>query len=136
MAGYAVANLKELENSAERFGLAPHVEARFARTALDAEETGLSYQRLAPGARYPFGHRHADQEEIYVVLSGGGRVKLDDEVVGVRPWDAIRVAPETIRCFEGGPDGLELLAFGTHTDAQPEMIPGWWSDDDAASSQS
>jgi mannose-6-phosphate isomerase-like protein (cupin superfamily) len=133
MAGYALANLKELENSAERFGLAPDVEARFARTALDAEETGLSYQRLAPDARYPFAHRHSDQEEIYVVLSGTGRVKLDDALVDVHPWDAIRVAPSTIRCFEAGPDGLEFLAFGTHTDAQPEMLPGWWSDDAAIS---
>jgi mannose-6-phosphate isomerase-like protein (cupin superfamily) len=133
VAGYAVANLKELENSAEQFGLAPDVEARFARTALDVEETGLSYQRLAPGARYPFAHRHSDQEEIYVVLSGSGRVKLDDDVVDVRSWDAIRVAPSTIRCFEAGPDGLEFLAFGTHTDAQPEMLPAWWSDDAAPS---
>jgi mannose-6-phosphate isomerase-like protein (cupin superfamily) len=129
VAGYTVANLKELENSAEQFGLAPDVEARFARTSLEADRTGVSYQRLAPNARYPFGHRHADQEEVYVVLSGAGRVKLDDEVIDVRTWDAIRVAPETTRCFEAGPDGLEFLAFGEHTDSQPELLPGWWSDD-------
>jgi quercetin dioxygenase-like cupin family protein len=128
MADYTVANLKELENSAERFGLAPAVEARFGRTALGAAETGLSYQRLAPKARYPFAHRHADQEEIYVVLSGSGRVKLDDDVVDVRAWDAIRVAPTTVRCFEAGPEGIEFLAFGIHTDSQPEMLPGWWSE--------
>jgi uncharacterized cupin superfamily protein len=127
VAGYTVANLKELENSAEQFGLAPDVEARFGRTALGAERTGVSYQRLAPNARYPFGHRHADQEEIYVVLSGSGRLKLDDDVVDVLAWDAIRVAPETTRCFEAGPDGIELLAFGEHTDESPEMRPGWWS---------
>jgi mannose-6-phosphate isomerase-like protein (cupin superfamily) len=133
MAGYAVANLKELENSAERFGLAPDVEARFARSPLGASETGLSYQRLAHGARYPFAHRHSDQEEIYVVLSGSGRVKLDEEIVDVKAWDAIRVAAETIRCFEAGSDGIELLAFGTHTDSQPEMLPGWWSDEELVS---
>jgi mannose-6-phosphate isomerase-like protein (cupin superfamily) len=128
VAGYTVANLKEVENSAERFGLAPAVEARFARTTLAAERTGVSYQRLAPNARYPFGHRHADQEEIYVVLSGTGRVKLDDEVVDLRAWDAVRVAPETSRCFEAGPEGMEFLAFGEHTEQSAEMLPGWWSD--------
>lgn len=128
MAGYAVANLKEIENSAERFGLAPDIEARFARTSLGAERTGVSYQRLAPSARYPFGHRHSDQEEIYVVLSGSGRVKLDDEIVEVRAWDAIRVRPETTRCFEAGPDGIEFLAFGEHTEEPPEMLPRWWAD--------
>jgi mannose-6-phosphate isomerase-like protein (cupin superfamily) len=126
--GYALANLKELENSAERFGLAPEVEARFSRTALGAERTGLSYQRLAPNARYPFGHRHPDQEEIYVVVSGSGRLRLEDEIVDVRAWDAIRVAPETARCFEAGPEGIEFLAFGEHTAESPEMLPGWWSD--------
>jgi uncharacterized cupin superfamily protein len=126
--GYALANLKELENSAERFGIAPDVEARFGRTALGAERTGVSYQRLAPNARYPFGHRHPDQEEIYVVVSGSGRLRLEDEIVDVRAWDAIRVAPETARCFEAGPEGIELLAFGEHTAVAPEMLPGWWSD--------
>jgi mannose-6-phosphate isomerase-like protein (cupin superfamily) len=129
VAGFTLANLKEVENSAERFGLAPDVEARFARTALEAERTGVSYQRLAANARYPFGHRHADQEEIYVVLSGSGRLKLEDEVVEVRAWDAIRVSPETARCFEAGPEGIEFLAFGEHADEAPEMLPGWWPDD-------
>jgi mannose-6-phosphate isomerase-like protein (cupin superfamily) len=127
VAGYTVANLKDVENSAERFGYAPAVEARFARTSLAAERTGLSYQRLAPNARYPFGHRHADQEEIYVVVSGAGRAKLEDDVVELRAWDAIRVAPETTRCFEAGPKGMEFLAFGEHTEEPPEMLPGWWA---------
>ena len=129
MADYAKANLKKLESSAEQFGLAPDVEARFGRQALGAERTGISYQRLAPNARYPFGHRHSDQEEIYVVLSGSGRLKLEDEVIDVRAWDAIRVAPETTRCFEAGSDGVEFVAFGEHTDEAPELLPGWWSDD-------
>jgi mannose-6-phosphate isomerase-like protein (cupin superfamily) len=128
VAGYTVANLKEVENSAERFGFAPAVEARFARGPLAAERTGVSYQRLAPNARYPFGHRHPDQEEIYVVVSGAGRVKLEDEVVELRAWDAIRVAPATTRCFEAGPEGMEFLAFGEHTEEPPEMLPGWWAD--------
>ena len=129
MAGYTIKNLKEVEDAAPKFGLAPKVEARFARDALEAQSSGLSYQRLAPGSRQMFGHRHVEQEEIYVVLGGGGRLKLDDDVIEVRPLDAVRVAPETMRCFEAGPEGLELLAFGPRRGANDvEMSPGWWSD--------
>jgi mannose-6-phosphate isomerase-like protein (cupin superfamily) len=129
MAGYTLKNLKEVEDAAPRFGLAPDVEARFARDALDAEASGFSYQRLAPNARQRFGHKHAEQEEIYIVLGGSGRVKLENEVVELRALDALRVAPETTRCFEAGPDGLELLAFGPRRgENDAELIPGWWSD--------
>jgi mannose-6-phosphate isomerase-like protein (cupin superfamily) len=126
VSGYAIANLKELENSAERFGLAPNIEARFGRTALESERSGLSYQRLAPNFRGPFGHRHEQQEETYVVVAGSGRVKLEDEVRDLRQWDAIRVAPQTARGFEAGPDGLELLAFGAGEAGDTEMLSDWW----------
>jgi mannose-6-phosphate isomerase-like protein (cupin superfamily) len=112
-----------------KFGLSPDVEARFGRKELDAQQSGISYQRLAPNVRYGFGHRHSDQEETYVVTSGGGRVKLGDEIVEVRQWDAIRVAPETMRNFEAGPDGLELVAFGAgDVGDAPEMVQDWWDD--------
>jgi len=123
---YKIANLKELENSAERFGLAPNLEARFARSALEAEKSGLSYQRLAPSFRGPFGHRHEQQEETYVVVSGSGRVKLEDEVCELRQWDAVRVAPRTARAFEAGPDGLELLVFGAGASGDAETLADWW----------
>jgi uncharacterized cupin superfamily protein len=126
MSGYTVSNLKEVEDSAVAFGLSPDLEARFARDALGCEQTGLSYQRLAPGARSTFSHRHAADEEIYVVLSGGGSVRLDDDDVGVGRWDAVRVAPGTARSFAAGPDGLELLAFGTHRPDDVEMLPAPW----------
>jgi quercetin dioxygenase-like cupin family protein len=129
--GYTIRNLLEVEDQAPKFGLAPGLEARFARQALEGEQTGLSYQRLEPGFRIPFGHRHGDQEEIYVVVSGSGRMKLDDDIVELRAWDAIRVASSTMRGFEAGPDGAELLAFGSPRDGAPndaEMLPGWWSD--------
>jgi uncharacterized cupin superfamily protein len=131
MASYTVKNLKEdVENSAPKFGYAPQMEARFARGDLDCEQTGISYQRLAPDVRGPFGHRHNAQEEIYVVLSGGGRAKLDDDVIDLRPLDALRVAPGTARAFEAGPDGLELVAFGAPSTGEQdvEMLPDWWTD--------
>jgi mannose-6-phosphate isomerase-like protein (cupin superfamily) len=131
MSAYTVVNLKEIEDAAPKFGLSPDLEARFARGALEGEQTGLSYQRIAPGYRIPFGHKHSGQEEVYVVVSGGGKMKLDDEVVDVETWDAIRVASGTMRGFEAGPDGAEILAFGAPTEGKPndaEMEQGWWSD--------
>ena len=128
MGRFAMTNLKEVEDSAPRFGFAPALEARFPRGALGLERVGLSYQRLAPNARLPFGHRHREQEEVYVVVAGSGRVNLDGEVRDVREWDAIAVPPGTARCFHAGPDGLAFLAFGTSTGgmADVESLPDWW----------
>ena len=110
--------------------MSPDLEARFARDALDAERLALSYQRLAPGFRMPFGHRHGEQEEVYVVVGGSGRVKLGDDVVDVRPWDVVRVAKETMRAFEAGPGGLEFLAVGTPKTGggDADVVHGWWAD--------
>lgn len=130
MGGYTIRNLKEIEDSAVKFGFSPDLEARFARGPLETDHLGLSYQRLAPDTRAPFGHRHRQQEEIYVILSGSGRAMLGNETVNVRPLDALRVAPEVARAFESGPDGLELLAFGAGEGGvgDAEQAPGWWGD--------
>jgi uncharacterized cupin superfamily protein len=125
---YTVKNIKQLEDLAVKFGHSPDLEARFARDDLGCERTGISYQRLAPGVRMPFSHRHKRDEEIYVVISGTGQAKVGDEVVEVGPWDTIRVAPETVRAFAAGPDGIELLAFGTHADDDVERLPPDWPD--------
>ncbi len=127
---YAIANLKELDDMAVQYGLAPAIEARFAREVLGCEITGISYQRVAPNARHPLSHRHGRQEEIYVVVSGGGRANLDGEIRELRQWDALRVAPETTRGFEAGPDGVELLAIGAPSTGpgDADLAPGWWSD--------
>ena len=79
MAAYTKVNLKDdVEDQAPNFGLAPNLEARMARVPLRLEQSGLSYQRLAPNFRVPFGHRHKTQEEVYLVVSGSVRVKLED----------------------------------------------------------
>jgi uncharacterized cupin superfamily protein len=129
MADYTVLNLKsDVEDMGERFGYAPNMEARFARKPLGLEKSGISYFKLAPGFRVPFGHRHAEQEEIYLVLSGSARVKLDDELVELKPMDAVRIPVSAMRGFEAGPDGAQVVAFGApDTDNKDlEMDPDFW----------
>ena len=128
MPNYTVKNLKQVENMAERYGMSDGLEARFARGALELENFGLSYQRLEPNFRMPFGHKHGEQEEVYVVLSGSARLKLDDEIVELKQWDAIRVPGEVTRNFEGGPEGAEVLAIGAPIAKDTEMLQGWWAD--------
>jgi quercetin dioxygenase-like cupin family protein len=131
MAGHTIKNLRtDVENMAPKFGMAPTVEAHFARRDLGTKLLGATFFRVAPDSRVPFGHSHADQEEIYVVVEGGGRVKLDDEIVELRRFDAIRVSPETIRCFEGGPEGLGYLAFGgpSEESVEAQFVPDFWTD--------
>lgn len=125
---YTVMRLTDVKDSAQQFGVGGDMEARFAKDELDAERTGLSHHRLKPTKRQPFGHKHDQAEEIYVVLGGSGRVKLDDDVVEVEPLDAIRVAPGVIRAFEAGPGGLEVLAVGARHDGDGEIVADWWTD--------
>jgi mannose-6-phosphate isomerase-like protein (cupin superfamily) len=119
-------NLDHVEDAAPGNGFGERWEARVARTDLQAERTGLTHFRLRPGRRSPFNHRHREAEEIYVVLSGDGLVKLGEELRAVGPLDAIRIAPEVPRAFEAGPDGLELLAFGPHVEADGEPVDDDW----------
>jgi uncharacterized cupin superfamily protein len=129
MADWAIVNLKEeVENSAERFGLAPDLEARFGRNALGIAGGGFSYQKLAPDFQSPTGHRHRKQEEVYVVVGGSGRVKLEDEVRELRQWDAVRVPAGVARGFASGPDGLELFAIGFGEGGDAEMLPEFWGE--------
>ncbi len=130
MGDYTIVNIREHENIAPKFGMPHDMEARFPKQALNCEVGAVGLETLAPGFRTPFGHRHKTQEELYVVVSGSGRVKLDDEIVDIRRWDVIRVPAETMRNFEAGPDGLEILAFGAPIaeESDGEIVPGWWTD--------
>ena len=102
---------------------------RFARNALESPEIGVSRFTYEPGARMPWGHRHTVQEEVYVVVAGSGRAKLDDEVIEVEAWDVIRVAPSVIRSFEAGPDGMDVICIGGRKPEGPdsERFPDFWS---------
>lgn len=129
MSDYTIKNLKELDDVAA--GRGGDVEARFARSQIESEHLGVSLFRYGPGFRSSFGHRHREQEEAYVVVSGSGRIRLDDEVLDLRQWDVVRVAPSVVRAFEGGPDGMEIVAVGSDRPegGDGEMINDFWPAD-------
>jgi quercetin dioxygenase-like cupin family protein len=110
MSRFATINLLDVEDSVgER---APGIEGRFARKHLDSRDLGISLFRYAANLRSPVAHSHREQEEAYVVVAGSGRLLLDNEVHELRQWDVVRVAPEVVRAFEAGPDGLDIVAVG------------------------
>jgi len=119
---YTIKNLRDVEDMAASQGFGEMQEARFAHGDLDSEQSGISLQRVKPGKRHAFAHRHKEVEEIYVVISGSGRVKLDDEVTEISELDAIRVAPSVTRAFEAGEDGLELIAFSPRAQGDAEIV--------------
>jgi len=125
---YTIKNIKDVEDAAA--GRATGVEARMGRSSIGSKDLGVSYFRYDAGKKASYGHRHKVQEEAYVVVSGGGRMKLDDDIVEIKQWDVVRVAPEVIRGFEAGPDGLELVIVGgpRPEDGDGEMISDWWVD--------
>jgi mannose-6-phosphate isomerase-like protein (cupin superfamily) len=126
---YTHKNMAEVEDAAAKFGFEESQETRFPSDDLETEQTGFSHHRFKPAKRQAFAHRHDHAEEVYFVVSGSGRVKLDDEIVELRHHDAIRVSAGVIRCFEAGEDGLEVLAFGARrTDDRGEVLHGWWAD--------
>jgi mannose-6-phosphate isomerase-like protein (cupin superfamily) len=131
MANYTKLNLRgEVEDQAPKFDLSPEMEYRAARAPLELENAGISFFRLEPNFRVPFGHTHLVQEEVYIVVAGSARLKLDDELLELKPWDAVRIARETMRNLEGGPEGAEILLFGAPNagSGDAQMSPGWWTD--------
>jgi mannose-6-phosphate isomerase-like protein (cupin superfamily) len=130
MAGYTKLNIDEIEDSAPKFGLAPGLEARFGGRPLESEIVAVSHETLAPGFRVPFGHMHRDQEEIYVVLRGSGRIKIEDEILDLGEGDIVRLGRGVWRCTEAGPNGLQYLAVGAPVSEEndAEIEQGWWGD--------
>ena len=119
---YTIKNLKEVEDLAASQGFGEVQEARFAHGDLDSTQLGISLQRVKPGKRHAFAHRHQTAEEIYVVVSGSGRMKLDDQFEDVKELDAIRVSPDVTRAFEAGDQGLEVLAVSTRAQGDAEIV--------------
>jgi uncharacterized cupin superfamily protein len=130
MSDYTHLNLREdVDDQAPNFGI-EEIEARMARVPLAMENAGLSYLRLEPGFRVPWGHSHKQQEEVYVLVSGSARIKIDDEIRDMKQWDAVRLHRDTVRSFEAGDDGAEFIAIGAPNTGPGDanMIQDWWSD--------
>jgi mannose-6-phosphate isomerase-like protein (cupin superfamily) len=129
---FTCVNLRaDLEDLGGNFDGAPGLEFRAATKALELEESGLTFQRVPPDYRFPYGHTHETQEEVYVVVGGGGRMAVDDEVIELRRWDAVRVPPGSWRGYEAGPEGLEMLVIGAPNlgDSPRDDVEGtrdWW----------
>jgi uncharacterized cupin superfamily protein len=129
MSDYTLLNLDETDDDAARNGMGHVLEGHFPRKALGCETIAMSLQRLKPDQKLPFGHTHKSDEEIYVVLSGSGSVLVGGETRELRPMDALRVAPGTLRSFASGPEGMEMLAFGTHHEDDAVVAPSPWDDE-------
>jgi quercetin dioxygenase-like cupin family protein len=131
---FTLRNLKQdTEDVGSKFDGAPDLEFRAATGPLELEQSALTYQRVPPSYRFPYGHTHATQEEVFVVVRGSGRMKLDDEIIELVEFDAVRVPPGTWRGYEAGPDGLEILVIGAPNlgSAPREDVRGerdWWTD--------
>jgi mannose-6-phosphate isomerase-like protein (cupin superfamily) len=125
---YKKKNLLDVTDSAAQHGLSATQEARFPQRDLEAEQTGMNFLIVKPGQREAFAHRHRTAEEIYVVLAGAGRVKLDDEFVELGPLDAVRVSPGVARSFEAGAEPLQVLIFGPRVESDSEMVQDFWSE--------
>jgi mannose-6-phosphate isomerase-like protein (cupin superfamily) len=125
---YTIRNLRDVEDQAVKGGFSEVQEARFPRQELGLETLGLSHQVVKPGKRHAFGHRHGEVEEVYVVLTGTGRCRLDDEIVDVAPLDALRVGPSVVRAFEADDGGLELLVFSRYAPGDAQLVPDFWKE--------
>lgn len=124
---YAKKNLRDVDDAAVIHGFSDTQEARFPRADLGAEQTGITYLTIKQGQREAFAHKHREAEEVYVVLAGSGRVKLDDELVDLTPLDAVRVSPGVARAFEADERDLEILVFGPHVEGDSELVEGFWT---------
>ena len=131
MSSFSAVNLLEVEDSVG--DRAPGVQGRFGRKHLGSRDLGVSHFRYEANLRSPMAHSHREQEEAYVVVAGSGRLLLDDEVLALRQWDVVRVAPEVVRAFEAGPEGLEIIAIGGPKPADGDGVMGTatWPDEPA-----
>jgi hypothetical protein len=130
MSDCTIVNLGDVENVAPKFQMPEGMDVRFPKRHLGCKIGGVGVEKLGPGVRVPFGHTHTEQEEIYVIAEGSGRVKIDDEIHDLRQWDILRVGPGVMRNFEGGPEGMTYVAFGAPIGEENDgsIEPGWWSD--------
>jgi quinol monooxygenase YgiN len=122
---FAILDAPDLSKDSEllaRYGLEEVGEARYAREHLAAVQISLTHHRLLSNRRQGWAHRNTMAEEIYVTLTGSGRIIVGEQSIELRPLVAVRVAPASARELEAGPDGLEVLALASHSPGDGEMV--------------
>jgi mannose-6-phosphate isomerase-like protein (cupin superfamily) len=125
MSDYTITHLDEVQDTAAVESL-DFGTVRYPAAHVEAERTGFAHVVLLPGKHQPFGHRHMQAEEIYFVISGSGAIKLDDGIHKLRAYDIVRLSPGVTRCLQGGPEGMEVLAFGARHAGDGELVEGFW----------
>ncbi len=116
---YSVVDVHSLE------GEGPGGIVRKARRALGARPFGFNYFVFPPNQEgREHDHGEQNQEEVYFVVKGSGRMRIDGEEVELRPGRLIRVDPDSTRMPTSGPDGLEFLTIGAPVGAVYEP-PSW-----------
>jgi uncharacterized cupin superfamily protein len=63
---------------------------------LKATRLGARLWRLSPG-QASTRHRHSETEELYVVLEGTGRLRIDEDILTLAPLSAALVEPGSVR---------------------------------------
>jgi mannose-6-phosphate isomerase-like protein (cupin superfamily) len=126
MPGYTVTRLDEVDDV---LGDYPG-EMRMLTGGLGCEQVALTYRRMPQhtGGKGSYGHRHAEQEEIYFVIAGKLQFKLEDDVIEATQGTAIRVAPEVFRSvWNDEPEEAELMIVSTRLeDSKPEYKQDFW----------
>ncbi len=105
---YSLVHVDDIEPSG------PGGAVRFVRRELGVEAFGINRFDLPPGSE---GREHDEagtgQEEVSVVIRGGGHWRVDGELVAVREGSFIRFDPGTTRCPVAGPDGMAFISVGS-----------------------
>ena len=130
---FTLRNLKrDLEDLGSNFDGPPDLEFRAATKALELERSGLTYQRVPPGYRFPYGHTHATQEEVYVIVRGSGRMSSTTRSSSSRSGTPCASARDVarLRGRAAGPRDPRLGApnLGEDPRGDVEGERDWWTD--------
>jgi mannose-6-phosphate isomerase-like protein (cupin superfamily) len=107
-------------------------EMRFYTQAANAEQVAITWRSMpaGTGGRGSYGHRHSDQEEIYLVVAGNLTFKVGEDVFEVGPHTAVRVASDAYRSVHNdSAEDAEMVICSVRADeagAEPEMTPDFW----------
>jgi quercetin dioxygenase-like cupin family protein len=119
VAGYDYVDLEDLA------GEGPGGRVRKVRRALGARAFGFNYFTLGPnedGREHD--HSSQPQEEVYFIVKGSGRMRIDEDEIELKPGRFVRVDAESRRLPISGDDGLEWVAIGAPIEGKYQP-PDW-----------